>query len=137
MNTSSTHETAPLDLITPLNAWLTVVREDDIPKTDLVKTTRDLKEALGELRVGLPGEAPRTLHPLFFQAHAIMTALLDLSARFLWDDYTDSDTDAPCDLEWDVHHLQQALNPSHVFPADIQPAYVMATVFSGPPEDPV
>lgn len=124
------------DLITPLDEWLKVVRQEDICREELIRTTDELVHQLQEIRVALPGEDyPRKLHPQFSQANHIVRSLIDLSGSFLWGNYTDSDTDAPCDLEWDVHHLQRDLNPAHVIPEDVEPAYVMGTVYPTPEDE--
>ena len=118
-----------VDLIAPLDKWLEVVRNDDIQKDALVTTTADLVRLL-HLDYGTYGH----LHGKYF---AIRRHLIELSGQFLWDDYTDSNTDEPCDIEWDVHHLQADINPNYVIPSidDVGPAYVSGTVYPTPDVD--
>jgi hypothetical protein len=123
------------DLIEPLNTWLVVVRNEDIDSDNLVAATTNLVEALKEMMTAT-GEYPnRHLHPQFSEAHHIIRNLIGLSGQFLWNVYTDSDTDAPCDLEWDVHHLQKAIDDSYTIPDDVEPAYVMGTVYPTPDDE--
>jgi hypothetical protein len=123
------------DLITPLQRWTAVVFEEEMDKAALVTATADLTDALRKLcyATGTLG-VDRELSPYFSQATMIRHNLVGLSGQYLWDDYTDSDTDARCDVEWDVWQLAKACNPSLVVPEDVEPAYVLGTVFSPPPD---
>lgn len=63
------------------------------------------------------------------QAPAVVATMLEVSSRFISDEYSDDDTDAPCDVEWDVHNLVHVIDPSHVVPEDVRPASVVDHVF--------
>lgn len=65
------------------------------------------------------------------EAFTIRRNLITLTAQFLFNDYSDSDTDAPCDMEYDVYRLMETLHPTFGFDrAAIMPAFVMLTVFT-------
>lgn len=124
-------------MIDALNHWLAVVREDDIDTFHLVLTTQTLVNELRSIDIiGRDSDTGHNvLHPQFSEAHAIARNVIALSGSFLWGVYTDSDTDAPCDVEWDVHNLTKAILPSYKIPADVGPAYVMGTVYPTPEGD--
>jgi len=71
---------------------------------------------------------------LWGDSFAIRRSIMGLSAQFLWDDYTDSNTDEPCDVEWDVHTLLSKLDKDHKVPDEVRPAYV-GNYYEGPKED--
>lgn len=122
-------------MIEALNNWLECVRHEDIDKFHLVLATQSLVDELNTISVAYRTPEGSTLHPQFSEAFNINRNLIGLSAQFLWGLYTDSDTDAPCDIEWDVHHLMKAILPSYEIPADVGPAYVMGTVYPTPDGD--
>lgn len=41
----------------------------------------------------------------------------------------DDAAEAPADVEWDVHNLVAAIDPSHAVPDDVEPAGVTGTIF--------
>lgn len=69
-------------------------------------------------------------------AYNVRASVRDLTAKFLVGEYTDSNTDEPNDVVWDVHNLHQLLNPGFVIPDEVRPSYV-GNIFDGPPEDQV
>lgn len=58
--------------------------------------------------------------------------VLHLSMQFLTGQYTDSDTDAPCDIEWDVYSFLERAIEGYKRPADHYPAYVLSTIYPTP-----
>jgi hypothetical protein len=124
-----------VDLMGPLDAWVEVVwklPDEEVDPTTLYQVTKDLRDALGQLIYATGDYPDRSLSPFFSQAHAIIRNLIGLSGQYLWQDYTDSDVDARCDLEWDVHSLARAIDPHHDIPESVTPAYVMGTVYPTP-----
>lgn len=126
-----------VDLVPALRAWTDVVFEEEWSDDSLVASTRLLRNALREVAKVREEDnpVPRELPDYFSEAYQITRNLIGLSGQYLWDDYTDSDVDARCDVEWDVHMLQKALDPTHTIPDDVEPAYVMATIFTKDEED--
>lgn len=66
---------------------------------------------------------------------AIMQTIQAVSDRFTSGEYSDDDTDAPCDVEWDVHSLVAAVDPSYQIPEEIEPSHVVGTAFPHPTDD--
>jgi hypothetical protein len=99
-------------------------------RLNLVEATRKLNSAIIDL-VPYSQEAPEELRSL---AYNIRAHVRDLSMQFIVDEYTDSNTDEPCDVEWDVTGLVMMKDPTYVRPDEITPAYV-ANTLPGPPED--
>lgn len=65
----------------------------------------------------------------------IIQAVSWVSLRFVSDQFGDDDTDAPCDVEWDVHSLIRAVDSTHQIPAEIEPSHVVGTVFPHPSDE--
>lgn len=93
------------------------------------------KEMLAE--ISRVTEGVTVASSLWSKSFTITRNLADLSGRFLFGLYSDSDTDAPCDLEYDLCKLREALDPEYSMPSpdEVQPAYVMATAFASPEND--
>lgn len=113
-----------LPLIAAFNAWDRVVREyaepmDDRPLMEHVAArTKDLCTRL--MDCGLSA------------GWAVMEEVNQHTAALLWGYFSDSTSDAPCDIEWDCHMLQAVLTPGYIVPEEVWPAYVIGTVFDGP-----
>lgn len=64
---------------------------------------------------------------------AVAESVIAHASALLWGPYfSDSNTDGPCDIEWDVHMLQAVLTPGYQVDDDVFPAYVYGTFFDGP-----
>jgi hypothetical protein len=72
---------------------------------------------------------------LWQKAYNTRATMRDLTGQFLLNDYTDSNTDEPCDVEWNVTGLVQLVDPTYQRPDEIQPAYVGYLIDEGPKED--
>jgi len=120
-----------------VDPWTWPASEADLTSDQvlqLVTTTRELRRQIGDLACTATGEPPNVvLHPLFSDGHALIRNLIGLSGSFLWQHYTDSDTDSPCDMEWDVHTLLEKADIGYTKPVDeyLQPAYV-SNYYDGP-----
>ena len=123
-----------INLMPALQCWCDVVFEESWEQMTLMNATQLLCDALESVarvrEANNPG--PRELPEFVSEALQIRQKLVDLSGRYLWHTFTDSDVDARCDIEWDVHKLQQAIDPTHVIPSDVEPAFVLAHTFPAP-----
>ena len=117
-------------LIEHLNEWVeatTAYSDDPLPNNQrLIDSSHEL---IGDLRNYTPYG-----HDEHHHGWQISELVLGVSARFIFGHYTDSDTDAPADVEYDVHNHAAAVDPLYQVPEDITPAYVIGTVYDTPEE---
>lgn len=79
-------------------------------------------------------DAVSTDSPEYRLSYYIAESAMAVTARFLFDSYSDDDTDAPCDVEYDVHELIAHLDPTYTRPEEINPSYVIGTQYPPPDE---
>lgn len=136
---------APADVIQCLTEWFEAVQPWTLPQDDfskeeveaLITTTQNFREALGSYGYALDTEGGgRDLSAGFSDSFTLTRNLIDISARFLWQCYTDSDMDAPVDMEWDTHVFLTKYAEGYQMPddEDLRPAYV-SNFYDGPEED--
>lgn len=105
--------------------------DTDAIRLALVKTTHDLNNAIHDLVSYSDLAVTDKLRSL---AYDIRAHVRDLSMQFLMDEYTDSNTDEPNDVAWDVTGLLEMRHPEYKRPEEMRPSYV-SNILSGPPED--
>jgi hypothetical protein len=69
------------------------------------------------------------------RAWHIRAHIRELTADFLFSEYTDSTTDEPCDVEYNVTGFVAELVEGYERPVEVTPAYVGFLAYD-PPEDP-
>ena len=102
----------------------------DEMRLTLVNATRDLNKAIIDLAPYSSTDDNLRSLGYYTRAH-----IRDLSAQFLTDEYTDSNTDEPCDAEWNVTGLVMLAHPEYKRPDDIRPGYVGYLIDKGPADD--
>lgn len=113
------------NILSALTAYLAACNEyADFP--DIAPDPRPLVAATIALNAAI--KLPHD-HPEFSNVFNLQTNIERVASAFVFDSYSDDDTDAPCDIESDVHHLCHLLDPSHVIPEDAQAGHVIETVY--------
>jgi hypothetical protein len=112
---------------------------DDI-RLELVRTTKALNSAIVDLvpypsQVRPGDEGWETANNLWHLAYHTRVHIRELSGQFLMEDYTDSNTDEPCDAEWNVTGLVMLVHPEYKRPDFVRPGYVGYLIDEGPKED--
>lgn len=90
---------------------------------------------VGDLRRRRRAKGGMTRTAWLQAVNTITQTMQAVSLRFIGDEYGDDDTDAPCDVEWDVHSLIHAVDPSHEIDDSLQPSHVVGTVFPHPSDE--
>lgn len=110
-----------------LDAWLTACEAFAEFRAHASDGTRlaAARDVLGALVAPIPHEHTR----------AVLAQISVVSDRFGMGQYSDDDTDAPCDVEWDVHSLLAAVDPAHVVPDEVEPSHVVGTCFPHPDDE--
>jgi hypothetical protein len=65
-------------------------------------------------------------HPNWHRTYQLRRAVIDLTGRTLLGSISDSDTDAPCDVEYATHRLIQLNDSSYKIPEEVIGAYVIS-----------
>jgi len=122
-----------------LSAWVQATDafsecERGLDKRPVLSAATTLASAVADFagRYGRPGLPRSTMRR---HARNIVVNLAQVTSAFTSDEYGDDDTDAPRDVEWDVHRLLHAADPKHVIPDEIEPAHVVSTVFPHPSDE--
>jgi hypothetical protein len=113
----------------PYTAPLAPEEITDEMRLALVLATRNLNSALVDL---VPYSSSQELRELGYSTRHHMR---DLSMQFLVNEYTDSNTDETCDVEWNVTGLVMLKHPPYERPDEIRPAYVGYLIDKGPEDD--
>ena len=112
----------------------------DEVRLELNRAARVLNSAIVDLvpypSQVLPGDDGwKTQNDLWHLAYHTRRHIRDLTGQFLLEDYTDSNTDEPCDAEWNVTGLVMLVHPEYERPDDIRPGYVGYLIDKGYPGD--
>lgn len=108
-------------------------RPNDLTTMTLVNTMRTLVDAMHEMCYGPQMLRDDNLEPLRKKIYQIMQDVQEETIRHLSNHFTDSDTDAPCDVEWDLMNFVREVNPDQgLWDDGIEPAYVRNTVYDTP-----
>jgi hypothetical protein len=122
-------------ILDKLADWVTACDPYTIPEPSaenplaLVEAGRALNSAIIDL-VPYSSEDEIRSKAYYVRAH-----IRDLTAQFIFHEYTDSNTDEPCDAEWNVTGLLMLVHPEYQRPDDIRPAYVGYLIDKGRDED--
>jgi len=92
----------------------------------LANTARDLVAAL----IDLTPYSQFQNGEVYELSYKIRVNIRDLTGQFLTNDYTDSNTDEPNDMEWDVCSLVAMIYEDYEVPEDMMPSYV-GNIFPG------
>jgi hypothetical protein len=128
------------DWVQATEPYTTPIGITDEIRLELNRAARVLNSAINDLipyqsQVRPGDEGWETANNLWSLAYHTRAHIRDLTGQFLLEEYTDSNTDEPCDAEWNVTGLVMLIHPDYERPDDIRPGFVGYLIDEGPKDD--